>query len=61
MTTEAQKRADKNYMERKKQAGIRPRKYSLSDDENQCLREVERFIKKDANNIKLIIDSIGNL
>jgi hypothetical protein len=58
--TPAHNLADKNYIERQKEAGVKPRKFSVTDDENQCLREVEKFIKKKPSNIKLIIDIIGN-
>lgn len=58
--TNAHNLADKNYIERRKAAGIKPRKFSVNDAQSQCLREVEAFIKKDLGNIKLILDCIGN-
>ena len=58
--TPAHNLADKNYIERQKECGIKPRKFSVNDEQNGCLRDVEKFIKKDSNNIKLLLDYIGN-
>lgn len=58
--TGAHNLADKNYIKRQKESGIKARKFSVNDDQNNCLREVESFIKKDLGNIKLILDCIGN-
>jgi len=40
--------------------GIKARKFMLNDEQAQCLRDVEAFIKKEENNIKLILEYIGN-
>jgi hypothetical protein len=58
--TPAHNLADKNYIERRKEEGIKPRKFSVNDEQNNCLRDVEKFIKKDPENIKLILECIGN-
>jgi|GEM_PF-5723294 len=58
--TPAHNKADKNYIDRKKEAGIKARKFMLDDTQAQCLRKVEAFIKKEEKNIKLILEYIGN-
>lgn len=58
--TAAHNKADKAYIDRKKESGIKPRKFLLDDAQAQCLRDVETFIKLDEKNIKLLLDYIGN-
>lgn len=58
--TPAHGKADKAYIEREKAKGNKARKFTLNDNESECLREVEVFIKKDKKNIKTILDYIGN-
>lgn len=57
--TPAHNLADKNHIARLKESGIKARKFMLDDPQSQCLRDVEAFIKKDADNIKLILACIS--
>lgn len=58
--TDAHRKADAAYIERKKESGVKARKFMLNDAQAQCLRDVEAFIKIDEKNTQIILDIIGN-
>lgn len=57
--TPAHSKADKAYIEREKAKGNRARKFTLNDEQADCLRAVETFVKKDEKNIKKVLDFIS--
>ncbi len=58
--TNAQRKAEREYIKRQKEMGVRARKFMVNDSESECLRAVESFIKQNERNIKLVLDFMGN-